>query len=191
MKRTQRNLFIIMSVMMVIYLLITRLPPPIALGVAAAILVVVLLLAALAYDFFVARHHTKRRRWRAAADRFEKFEKKLLRASWLRATVLVYLTIYSFDAIAIVRNEVAQSLLNLDEFTTAERWLKGALERDLQYAEPYVNLAAIAAIRRDAVTAKRHISRAVGLGYSPEGAQQVLRRALARADAMSGDLPEK
>jgi hypothetical protein len=191
MKRTQRNLFIIMSVMMVIYLLVTRLPPQIALGVAGAILVVFLLLAAVASDFFVARHYTKRRRWRDAAQRYEKFEKKLLASGWRRATVLVYLTIYTFDAIAIVRNEIAQSLLNLDEFATAERWLRAALERDLQYAQPYVNLAAIAAIRRDAVTARRHVSRAVGLGFSPEGAQQILRRALARGNAMGGNSLEK
>ena len=191
MKRTQRNFFIIMSVMMVIYLLITRLPAPIALGVAGAILVVVLLLAAFAYDFFIARRLRRRQRWRDAAERYEKFEKRLVSTPWLGATVLVYLTIYTFDAIAIVRNEIAQSLLNLDEFATAERWLKGALERDLQYAEPYVNLAAIAAIRRDAVTARRHIARAVGLGYSPEGAQQVLRRALARGNAMENESLDK
>jgi tetratricopeptide (TPR) repeat protein len=186
MKRTQRNLFIIMSVMMVLYLLIVRLPPPIALGVATAILCVGLLLAATAYDYFIARNHVKRGRWRLAVERFEIFEKKLLAASWRRATVLVYLSIYTFDAVAIMRNEIAQSLMNLDEFDAAERWLKGALERDLQYSPAYVNLGAIAAIRRDAVTARKQISRAVHLGYSPEGAQQVLRRALARGNAAGG-----
>jgi tetratricopeptide (TPR) repeat protein len=110
----------------------------------------------------------------------------LLAGSWRRATVLVYLSIYTFDAIAIVRNEIAQSLMNLDEFEVAERWLKEALDRDLQFAPAYVNLGAIAAIRRDAVTARKQISRAVHLGYSPEGAQQVLRRALARGNAAGG-----
>jgi tetratricopeptide (TPR) repeat protein len=189
MKRTQRNLFIIMSVMMVVYLLIVRLPPAIAIGVAAAMLCVVLLLSVIAYDYFIARHHTKRRRWRAAVERFVKFEKKLVSASWRGATVLVYLSIYTFDALAIVRNEIAQALMNLDEFEAAERWLKGALERDLQYSPAYVNLGAIAAIRRDAVTARKHISRAVHLGYSPEGAQQVLRRALARGNAAGAQHP--
>lgn len=191
MKRTQRNLFIIMSVMMVIYLLITRLPPPIALGVAGGMVGVALLLALAAYDFFIARRSCQRRRYREAAERFEKFEKKLLDARWRRATILVYPSIYTFDSIAITRNEIAQCLMNLDEFDAAERWLKAALERDLQYSPPFVNLAAIAAIRRDAVTARRHISRAVGLGYSPEGAQQILRRALARGNAMGAHSQEK
>jgi tetratricopeptide (TPR) repeat protein len=186
MKRTQRNLFIIMSVMMVVYLLIVRLPPPIALGVAVAMVSVGVLLSVVAYDYFIARHHTRRRRWRKAAERYQVFEKKLLAGSWRRATVLVYLSIYTFDAIAIVRNEIAQSLMNLDEFEVAERWLKEALDRDLQFAPAYVNLGAIAAIRRDAVTARKQISRAVHLGYSPEGAQQVLRRALARGNAAGG-----
>jgi len=186
MKRTQRNLFIIMSVMMVIYLLIVRLPPPIALGVAAAIVCVCLLLAIFAYDYFIARTHIRRRRWREAAERFETFEKKLLAASWRRATVLVFLSIYTFDAIAIVRNEIAQALMNIDEFDAADRWLKGALERDLQFSPAYVNLGAIAAIHRDAVTARKQISRAVHLGYSPEGAQRVLQRALARGNARGG-----
>lgn len=184
MKRTQRNLFIIMSVMMVMYLLITRLPPPIALGVAGSLLGATLALILLSADFFMARRLLKRQRWRDAADRFGKFEKKLVSARWRRATVLVYLSIYTFDGIAIVRNEIAQSLMNLDEFDAAEHWLKAALERDLQNPVVFVNLAVIAAIRRDAFTARKQISRAVQLGYSPDGAQQVLRRALARGNAM-------
>jgi tetratricopeptide (TPR) repeat protein len=186
MKRTQRNLFIIMTVMVVIYLPLARLPPPIALGMAVALLCIALLLTLWAHDFFIARHHAKRRRWRRAIERYEKFEKKLLAARWRRITVLLYFGIYTFDGIAIVRNNIAQSLMNLDEFEAAERWLKAALERDLEYAVPYVNLAAIAAIRRDRATAHRHMSRAVQLGYSPTGAQQVLRRALARGNATIG-----
>jgi hypothetical protein len=186
MKRTQRNLFIIMTVMVVIYLLLTRLPGPIALGMAAGLVCTALWLMLWAWDFFIARRQGTRRRWRDAAERYQKFEKKLLAARWRRITVLLYFGIYTFDGIAIVRNNIAQSLMNLDEFEAAERWLKAALERDLHYALPYVNLAAIAAIRRDSATAHRQMSRAVHLGYSPAGAQQILRRALARGNAMIG-----
>jgi hypothetical protein len=183
MKRTQRNLSIIMTVMVVIYLLLTRLPPPIALGLLAALCVVAASLSLCALDYFIARYHAKRQRWRKASDRYESFEKKLVKRSWRRATVLLYFGIYTFDALAIVRTRIADNLINLDDIDGAERWLKAALERDLDNPAPYVSLGVIAALRGDRNIAHRQMSRAVHLGFSPVAAQEILFRALARADA--------
>lgn len=173
--------------MVVIYLLLTRLPPVIALGMLAALCLFAAILALLALDFFVGRHHFRRGRWLKAADRFTTFEKKLLRARWRRVTALLYFGIYTFDALAIVRLQIAQSVLNLDDFEASERWLKSALERDLENPMPYVSLAVVAALRRDRATAHRQMSRAVHLGFSPVTAQQIMHRATARANAKQGD----
>lgn len=183
MKRTQRNLSIIMTVMVVIYLLLTRLPPPIALGLLAVLLVSALMLILCALDYFVGRRHEKRSRWRQAADRYERFEKKLVKTRWRRGTVLLYFGIYTFDAIAIVRNRIAECLLALDDLDAAERWLRAAQERDLDNPAPYVNLAVVAVLRHDRATAHRQMSRAVHLGFSPVTAQQIMHRAAARANA--------
>ena len=55
-----------------------------------------------------------------------------------------------------------------------------------EYAVPYVNLAVVAATRRDEAGARREMSKAVQLGYSPAGAQRILRRALDRANEKIG-----
>lgn len=183
MKRTQRNLFLIMTAMVVLYLLLTRLPPPIALGLLGALFGVALLLGLLSLDYFIARRHEKRRRWRQAIARYEKFENKLVKGRWRQVTVLLYFGIYTFDALAIVRNRLAECLIGLEDFDAAEPWLRAALERDLDNPAPYVNLAVIAALHRDRATAHRQMSRAVHLGFSPQTAQQILHRANARADA--------
>jgi hypothetical protein len=187
MKRTQRNLFVIMTVMVVMYLLLTRLPPPIALGLLCALIVVALGLWLLSLDYFIGRRHEKRRRWRQALARYEKFERKLVTARWRQVSVLLYFGIYTFDALAIVRNRLAECFIGLDDLDDAGRWLQAALERDLDNPAPYVNLAVIAALRRDRATAHRQMSRAVHLGFSPQTAQQLLHRANARAEANGRD----
>ena len=190
MKRTQRNFFIIMTVMVVFYLLLTRLPPPVAFGILGASIVVALVLLLWSLDYFIGRRHEKRRRWRKAIARYEKFEMKLVKGRWRQATVLLYFGIYTFDALAIVRNRLAECWIGLDDFDAAGRWLQAALERDLDNPAPYVNLAVIAAIRRDRAVAYRQMSRAVHLGFSPQTALQILHRANARAQANRGNPDE-
>jgi hypothetical protein len=62
-----------------------------------------------------------------------------------------------------------------------------ALQRDPLYAVPYTNLGTIAAMRNDRSTAQLEFRRAVELGFSPTGAQELLRRALAKANATVGE----
>jgi tetratricopeptide (TPR) repeat protein len=185
-KRTQRNLFIIMTVMVGIYLILIRLPPQISLGIAGGIIAFALALFLWGRDFFIARHHTKRRQWSEAAKRYELFEKKLLASPWPWLTVPLYLGIYTFDGVAIARNNIAQSLINAEDLDGAERWLRAALLRDPLYPVPYINLGVIAAMRRDKQTAEREMLKALRLGYNPAEAQRLLRRALELGKEIAG-----
>lgn len=186
MKRTQRNLFIIMAAMVAFYSIVTRLPWQAALAAAGAVLVVFIVMVIWARDFFIGRRHARRREWAKAVERHQRFEQKLLKARWRRATVVLYLGIYTFDGVAIARNNIGQALMNAGELDKAVAWLRSALLRDPLYAVPYVNLSVIAAMRGDESAARREMSKAVHLGYSPAGAQRILRRALAKAQEGSG-----
>lgn len=187
MKRTQRNLFIIMAAMVAFYSIVTRLPWQAVLSVASAVLIVFIAMVIWGRDFFAGRRHTRRREWGRAAESYQRFEQKLLKARWRRATVVLYLGIYSFDGVAIARNNIAQSFMNAGDLDKAVAWLRSALLRDPLYAVPYVNLSVIAAMRRDEATARREMSKAVHLGYSSVGAQRILRRALAKANENLGE----
>lgn len=186
MKRPQRYLFIIMTVMVAVYLLLTRLPGEAGLALLAALALFALVVSVWGRDHFIARHHAKRRRWTQAVERYERFEKKLLRARWPKLTVMLYLSIYSLDGVAVTRNSIGQILLNAGDLEGAVRWLRAALQRDPLYAVPYVNLSVIAAMRRDENMARREMTRAVQLGFNPNSAQRILRRAIDAANEQSG-----
>jgi tetratricopeptide (TPR) repeat protein len=186
MKRPQRNLFIIFSALAVTWLVLLRLPPAMALWLAVAVLVFGFGLMLYARDFMIGRYRSGKREWRKAIDSYSRFEKKLQTSRLSVVLVPIYLSIYSFDGVAIVRNNIAQSLMNLNEHDEAVRWLRSALQHDPLYAVPYTNLGTIAALRGDSATAQLEFRRAVDLGFSPTGAQTLLRRALAKANKAAG-----
>jgi len=72
--------------------------------------------------------------------------------------------------------------MNLGKPDEAEGSLRSALQRDPLYALPYVHLGTIAALRKQDAVALRHFQKAVDLGYSPQAAEQALRRARQRAN---------
>lgn len=172
-----------MTVMVGIYLILIRLPPPISLWLSGGIIVFALGLILWGRDFLIARRHTKRRQWSEAARRYELFEKKLLASPWPWLTVPLYLGIYTFDGVAVARNNIAQSLISAGDLDRAERCLRSALLRDPLYPVPYINLGVIAAMRRDKKTAEREMMKAIRLGYNPAEAQRLLRRALEQGSA--------
>ena len=180
MKRTQRNLLIILSTAAVIWILLQQLHGAWVLWTAGAILAFGLVLSVWARDFLIGRYRNSRRDWRKAIESYRRFEKKLLANRWSSLLVPIYLSIYTFDGVAIARNNIAQAFINLGELDEAGGWLRSALQRDPLYATPYINLGIIAAMRKDGAKAQREFQRAVDLGYSPTGAQQLLRRVLAK-----------
>jgi tetratricopeptide (TPR) repeat protein len=186
MKRPQRNLLIILSALAVAWLVLLRLPFTLALWLAVALVVFGFGLVVYGRDFMIGRYRTGKREWRKAIDSYSRFERKLLASRLSVALVPVYLSLYSFDGVAIARNNIAQSLMNLNELDEAVRWLRSALQHDPLYAVPYTNLGTIAALRGDSATAQLEFRRAVELGFSPAGAQALLRRALAKANKEAG-----
>jgi tetratricopeptide (TPR) repeat protein len=186
-KRPHRNLLIILSALAVTWMVLMRMPSFIAIWIAVALFVFGLGLLHWARDFMIGRYRTGRRDWLGAAESFERFEKKLLTARWSIALVPLYLSIYTFDGVAIARNNIGQSLMSLKEYDRAVHWLRSALQRDPLYAIPYLNLGTIAALRGDEANARVEFRRAVELGYSPTGAQELLRRALANANRADRD----
>jgi len=178
-KRTQRNLLMILSTAAVIWILLQQLHGRVALWTLGSIVLLSLVLLVWGRDFLLGRYHSGRRQWREAVASYGRFEKRLMRNRWSQLLAPIYLGIYSFDGVAIARNNIAQALMNLDELDEAGRWLYSALQRDPLYATPYINLGIIAAMRKDGAKAQRELQRAVDLGYSPTGAQRVLRAVLA------------
>jgi tetratricopeptide (TPR) repeat protein len=191
MKRPQRNLFVILSALAVTWLVLLRLPPVLALWLAVALLVFGFGLMVYARDFLIGRYRSGQREWRKAIESYARFEKKLLASRLSVVLIPTHLSLYSFDGVAIARNNIAQALMNLNELDDAVRWLRSALQQDPLYAVPYTNLGTIAALRGDSATAQSEFRKAVELGFSPTGAQLLLRRALAKANKAAGRKKEK
>jgi tetratricopeptide (TPR) repeat protein len=181
MKRPQRNLSIVITVLALGYLMLIRLPLTYVLIVAAAVLIAALVMVVVGRDFLVGRYYSRRRQWPKALSHYQRFEKQLQKSRWRPFLVPLYLSIYSFDGIAVVRNNIAEALMNQRELDEAELWLRTSLQRDPLYPLPYLNLGLIAALRQQPDLAEREMRKAVQLGYSPHAAQQLLRRALAAA----------
>src|SRR5688572_26610448 len=93
MKRTQRNLFIIMAAMVAFYSIVTRLPWQAALAVAGAALIGFIALAVWGRDYFAARRHARKRQWPLAIERYQRFEQKALKAAWRRFAVVLALSV--------------------------------------------------------------------------------------------------
>lgn len=185
-KRPQRNLFIIMSVMVMVYLLAIRLPPQITAYLGAAVLAVSAVLMIWGRDLLMGRYRARQRRWREALERYQRFEAKLLAVSWSKLAVVLYLSLYSFDGVAICRNHIAQSLIHMEDLDGAEQWSRRALQRDPMYALPYLNLGVVAAMRGDKQRAAREFRRAVQLGFDPQAAERLFRRVTERAQENLG-----
>lgn len=187
MKRPQRNLLIVLSALAVLWLVLFRLPPLLALWLAVAVVVFGCGLLLYSRDLLAGRYRAGKGEWRKAIERYSRFEQKLL-ASRLSIVLLpLYLNVYSFDGVAIMRNNIALGHINLNELDEAVRWLRLALQRDPLYAVPYTNLGTVAALRGETATARLEFRRAVELGFNPGVAQTLLRRALAKAAKRAQD----
>lgn len=184
MKRPQRNLTIIMTVLVGVYLLLTRLPPLAALALLGVLVLFLLGAAFFGRDLLIARWHSRRRRFDKALQRYERFEKALKRTNWNAWAIVLFPNIYSFDGIAVARNHVAQELIKMKDLDRAVVWLRAALQHDPLYPVPYVNFAVIAAMRDDANGAKREMTKAVQLGFNPISAQRILQRALSKGSGV-------
>ncbi len=187
MKRTQRYLFMLMSILVAAYLLLTRLPWAASVSLLVMIALAYLSLLIWGRDYLIARWRARRRRWPQAVERFQRFERSLLEGKSPRLLLALHPGFYTFDGLALTRQQIAQCLLNTGDLDGAVGWSRAALQRDAEYALPYANLAIVAALRQDEALAQREMSRAVRLGYSAVAAHRALRDAFARAQRASSE----
>jgi tetratricopeptide (TPR) repeat protein len=186
MTRPQRNLLLILSPVAILWPILRSAPWAVSRWIGLVLLVVLLILAVIGRDFFIGRYRLRKRAWRPAIESFKRFEHRLETSTWGALLLPLYLSTYTFDGVAVARNNIAIALMNLRQLDEAEGWLRSALRRDPLYALAYVNLGIVAALRKDEAGARRQLQRAVDLGYSATGAQLLLRRALARANEAIG-----
>jgi tetratricopeptide (TPR) repeat protein len=182
-KRPQRNLLMILSSIAVIWLLLRLMPWNVAVGVGLAIFAIALILMAIAWRFLMGRYRLRKRDWPKAVDHYQRFEQMLLTRRIGTVVAPLFLGVYTHDAIAVTRNQIADALIQQRKLEEAEGWLKSALQRDPLYPVPYIYLGTIAALRGQLNYARQHFRKAVELGYNPRRAQETLARLLASSDS--------
>ena len=137
-------------------------------------------------EFFVGRRHTKHKRWEEAAICFVLFEKRLLTSQWRRSMSVVFSGMYTYDGVALARNNLGAVRLDQGRNDEAEAALLRSLERDPLYATPHANLAILAALKGDAPRAKEESEKARALGYRTRGLQKKIRSLLAGFNSAVG-----
>ena len=128
----------------------------------------------------------KQKRWEEAAICFVHFEQRLQSAKWRQMSAALFSGMYTYDGIAIARNNLGVVRLEQGRFSEAEAALRRAIERDTLYAMPYVNLAIIAALAGNATQAEQEQARAHALGFRDRGLQKRVRKLLARTNTTVG-----
>ena len=186
MTRPNRNMLAFVAAVIAIVLGGPRLPPFavwIFFALFAAYFVITLTVGR---EFFLGRRHTKRKRWEEAAICFVLFEKRLLTSQWRRSMSVVFSGLYTYDGVALARNNLGAVRLEQGRKEEAEAALRRALERDPLYATPHANLAILAALKGDEARAKEESAKAQALGYRGKGLQKKVRALLAGFNAAVG-----
>jgi hypothetical protein len=138
---------------------------------------IAVLLAALASfftarEFFAARSAMRSQRWVDALTGFQRFEASSGSRgplSWLA------MSLYSFDPVAIARNMSGVVHLENGKLDLAEAAFKSSLQKDPGYAVPHLNLAVVAARRKDRAAMDVHLAEAARLGLTSKRAHARVR----------------
>ena len=144
---------------------------------------IALILMAIAWRFLMGRYRLRKRDWVKAIDHYQRFEKMLLTRRIGAVVAPLFLGVYTHDAVAVTRNQIADALIQQRKLEEAEGWLKSALQRDPFYPVPYIYLGTVAALRGQLSHARQQFRKAVELGYNPARAQETLARLLASAES--------
>jgi hypothetical protein len=132
-----------------------------------------------ARDFFAGRRHMKKLRWVDALLAFQRFESQLSNSKTRRRLSWLAAGIYSFDPIAISRNNVGVIHLENRKLELSEAAFKEALRRDALYAVPHINLAVIAALRGKKAEMETELAEAARLGLTQKRVHARVRQAIA------------
>lgn len=140
----------------------------------------------LGWRFYVARYMEKKKRWEAAIDHYRAFEARARKLRIGRMHLPVFMSIYTYNGVALALNNMALCHMNLGDLKEAKRLCHEALEVDPKYAVPHINLGVIAALEKDPNAAGDWLQRGFDLGYRDRGVQREVSRILAGVNTTIG-----
>jgi Flp pilus assembly protein TadD len=127
-------------------------------------------------ELFAARRALRQKRWVDALMGLQRFEAQLTSPA-RRALSWLAVSLYTFDARAIARNLTGVVHLENGNLDLAQAAFQSALQLDALYAVPYLNLAVIAARRKDTAAMESHLAQAARLGLTNKKAHAKVRAA--------------
>ena len=187
MKRPQRNILLLVTTVFGYFLIDDHLSSNVKLSLGIALIVFGVLLAILCKDFLIARSRTKKHDWEGAIEHYNKFEMSIKSHQQRGINLPIFMSLYTFDGIALTNNNRAQCYMNVHRNQDAKNDLEFAVSLDKLYAIPHINLAILAAQKGDEPGAKKELELAQELGYKAKGAQKLIRSYLAKVNETIGD----
>jgi tetratricopeptide (TPR) repeat protein len=119
--------------------------------------------------YFQARDLMRKKDWERAAVAMAGYEQQQSAGGWPGRLAFLYVGFYSYDGVAVARNNLGAIRLEQQRLDDAKRHFERALERDARYAMPWANLAIIAARQHDRAESDRCRERARALGFRRRG----------------------
>ena len=181
--RPRRNLALLVALVLLLFVIDVR---AYAVEALTAILIVVGLVLVFGWHFFVARYLGAMKDWSAAINHYEAFEASARRLNFGPISLPLFMSLYTFNGVALAKNNLAFCFMNTGELEAAERSCDEALQIDPKYAVPHINLGIIAALQRDPDAAANHLQRGFDLGYRDRGVQRHVRRILEATNVAAG-----
>ena len=185
--RPRRNLALLIILVLLPVLFDLR-ATAVAIPIAVAVVILVGLTLVFGWHFFVGRSRCAKQDWRAAISHFETFEGTARRLTLGPISLPLFMSLYTFNGVALAKNNLAFCFMNSGELEKARRSCNEALEIDPEYALPHVNLGIIAAFQGRPDAAANHLQRGFDLGYRDRGVQRQVRRILEATNVTTGQI---
>jgi tetratricopeptide (TPR) repeat protein len=128
-------------------------------------------------DFFRGRHAMDENRILEAARHFSQFEAALAQHPRLRYAIFLQWSFYTWNAGAMVRNNLAACDMALGRLASAEAGFEQAIALDRGYPVPYFNLAVIAQAKNQPERAAQLLSDAKARGFRGGTRERVIAMA--------------
>jgi tetratricopeptide (TPR) repeat protein len=186
-KRPQRNILLFVTTVVGYFLINDYLSSMVKLTLGTALVIFGCLLAILCKDFLIARSKTKKHDWEGAIEHYNKFERSLEYYQQHGINLPIFMSIYTYNGIALTNNNRAQCYMNVHRTQDAKNNLEFAVRLDKLYATPHINLAILAAQKGNESSAMKELEIARELGYKVEGSQRLIRTYLAKVNEAIGD----
>ncbi len=182
--RPQRNMALSVVMMVALIALGPRLPGPVMSAVSVMGMVALVSVVLLGRVFFRGRSLMGEKKWDEAATAMAAFELEQSSSPWRRRLAFLYLGFYSYDGVAVARNNLGAIRLEQERLEDAQRHFERALESDPLYAIPWANLAVLGAKRGDRARVEACRARAHELGFRRRGFQKILDELLSKASVV-------